>query len=61
MTVNSTPRSFDGKNIPDVTLSDENTSVVNRLGKTELVDTSLQTALQEILDFQSQHVIELHA
>ena len=45
----------------DVSLADQNTSVVNRLGKTELVDASLQTALQEILHLQSQHVIELHS
>jgi hypothetical protein len=45
----------------DVSLTDENTSVVDGLGKTELVDTGLQTTLQEILDLQGQHVIELHA
>jgi hypothetical protein len=45
----------------DVSLADENTSVVDRLGETELVDTSLQTTLQEIFNLQGQHVIELHA
>lgn len=45
----------------DVSLSDENTGVVDRLGKTEFVDTGLQTALQKILNLQGQHVIELHA
>jgi hypothetical protein len=44
----------------DVTLTDQDTGVVDGLGKTELVDTSLQTALQEILNLQGQHVIELH-
>jgi hypothetical protein len=48
-------------NVPDVTLADQNTSVVDGLGKTELVDTGLQTALQEILDLEGQDVIELHA
>jgi hypothetical protein len=45
----------------DVSLADENTGVVDGLGETELVDTSLQTTLQEILNLQGQHVIELHA
>ena len=45
----------------DVALLDEDTSVVDRLGKTELVDESLETALQEILDLEGQDVIELHA
>ena len=47
--------------IPDVTLLDQNTGMVDRLGKTELVDTGLETALQEVLDLQGQDVIELHA
>jgi hypothetical protein len=46
---------------PDVPLADENTSMVNGLGKTELVDAGLETALQEILNLEGQHVIELHA
>lgn len=48
-------------NIPDVTLTDQDTGVVDRLGETELVDASLQTTLQEVLDLQGQDVIELHA
>jgi hypothetical protein len=44
-----------------VALADEHTSVVDGLGKTELVDASLETALQEILNLESQDVIELHA
>jgi hypothetical protein len=44
-----------------VALLDQDTSVVDRLGKTQLVDTGLQTALQEILNLQGQDVIELHA
>lgn len=45
----------------DVALLDQDTSVVNGLGETELVDTGLQSALQEIFDLKSKHVIELHA
>jgi len=45
----------------DVSLADEDTGVVDGLGETELVDTGLKTTLQEILDLQGQHVIELHA
>lgn len=45
----------------DVALADQDTSVVDRLGETELVDTGLETALKEILDLQGQDVIELHA
>jgi len=46
---------------PDVPLADENTSMVNGLGKTKLVDAGLETTLQEILNLEGQHVIELHA
>ena len=42
-------------------LADQDTSVVDRLGKTELVDTGLETALQEVLNLEGQDVIELHA
>jgi hypothetical protein len=44
-----------------VTLADQDTGVVDGLGKTELVDTGLETTLQEILNLQGQDVIELHA
>lgn len=47
--------------IPNVALLDQDTGVVNGLGKTELVDASLQTALQEVFDLEGQDVIELHA
>ena len=47
--------------LPNVALSDERTSVVNTLGKVRLEHLCLQPAFQEILDFQSQHVIETHA
>jgi len=45
----------------NVTLTDQDTSVVDGLGETELVDTGLKTTLQEIFNLQGQHVIELHA
>ena len=45
----------------DVALTDQDTGVVNGLGKTELVDAGLQAALEEILDLEGQDVIELHA
>lgn len=38
-----------------MTLADEDTGVVDRLGETELVDAGLKTALQEILNLQGQH------
>lgn len=47
--------------IPNMPLLNQNSSMMNALRKTELVDTSLQTALQEIFDFEGEHVIELHA
>ena len=42
-------------------LLDQDTSVVDGLSETELVDTGLQTTLQEIFDLEGQDVIELHA
>jgi len=45
----------------DVALADEDTSVVDGLGEAELVDTSLEATLKEILDLEGEHVIELHA
>ena len=47
--------------VPDVTLADEDTGVVDGLGKTEFVDTGLEAALQEVLDLEGKDVIELHA
>jgi hypothetical protein len=44
-----------------VSLTDKDTGVVDRLGETELVDAGLETALQEVLNLESQDVIELHA
>ena len=47
--------------LPDVSLSDQDTSMVDTLRQSKFVYTGLKTALQEILDLKSQHVIELHA
>lgn len=44
-----------------MTLLDQDTGVVDGLGKTELVDASLKTTLQEVLNAEGQDVIELHA
>jgi hypothetical protein len=44
----------------DVTLTDQDTGVVDGLCKTELEDLGLKATLQEILDLQGQDVIELH-
>lgn len=48
-------------NLPDVTLADQDTGVVEGLGQSQLEDLGLQATLQEVLDLQAQHVIELHA
>lgn len=42
-------------------LTDEDASVMVRFGESELEDLGLQTTLQEILNLEAQHVIELHA
>lgn len=44
-----------------MTLLDQDTGVVDGLGKAKLVHAGLETALQEVLDLQGQDVIELHA
>lgn len=45
--------------IPDVSVSDQNTSVVDGLGQTNLEDLGLKSALKEILDLKTKDVIEL--
>ena len=45
---------------PDVSLSDEDTGVVDRLGKAELEHLCLETTLKEVLNLETEHVIELH-
>ena len=45
----------------DVSLTDEDTSVVDRLGESRLENLSLETTLKEILNLESEYVIETHA
>ena len=44
-----------------MSLSDQNTSMMNTLRQPTLKHSRLQPSLQEIFDFKSQHVIESHA
>lgn len=50
-----------GGSVPDVSLLDEDSGMVDGLGQTQLEHLSLQSALQEVLGLQTQHVIKLHA
>ena len=43
-----------------MSLSNQNTGMVNALCQSALEYLSLQTSLQEIFDFESQHVIKTH-
>ncbi len=43
-----------------MSLSDENSSMVNALGKAQFENLSLKSSLQEILEPQAEHVIKLH-
>jgi hypothetical protein len=47
--------------LPNVSLTDEDASVMVRLGESEFEDLGLQAAFQKVLNLQAQHVIELHA
>lgn len=49
---------FQLSHIPNVALTDQNTSVVNRLGQPKLENLGLETAFQEVLDLQTKDVIE---
>lgn len=44
-----------------MSLTDEDTGVVDRLGESRLEDLSLEAALEEILNLESEDVIETHA
>lgn len=46
--------------VPDVTLADQHTGMVDGLGQAQLEDLGLQAPLQEILNLQAQDVIQLH-
>jgi len=45
----------------DVALADQNASMVDALGQSELEHARLQAAFEEVLDLEREHVIELHA
>jgi hypothetical protein len=44
-----------------MSLSNENTGMVDTFSQTALEDLSLEASLQEILNFQGKHVIQSHA
>merc|ERR1719315_19560 len=44
----------------DVSLSDENSGVVDGLGEPQLEHLSLQTTLQKVLNLQTEDIIQLH-
>jgi hypothetical protein len=44
-----------------MSLADQHTGVMDGLGKSQFEHLGLQAALQEVLNLQAQHVIELHA
>lgn len=46
---------------PDVSLLNQNTGMMDRLGQTQLEHLGLQAAFQEVLGLETQHVIKLHA
>lgn len=47
------------QSIPDVSLPDEHTGMVDGLSHTGLEDEGLEAALEKVLDSKRQHVIEL--
>ena len=46
---------------PNMTLPDQNSSMVNTLCEAKFEYLCLQTALQEIFNFESEHVVKAHA
>lgn len=46
--------------LPNVTLTNQDTSMMNGLGQSKFEHLCLQATLQEIFNFQTQHVIEFH-
>lgn len=44
-----------------MTLADQNAGVMVGLGQSQLEHLGLQATLQEVVDLQAEHVIELHA
>ncbi len=51
---------FVHQNIPNMTFLDQNAGVVDGFGESELEDLRLEATLQEVLDTETEHVIELH-
>ena len=43
-----------------MSLADEDTGVVDRLGQAELEDLRLEATVKEVLDLETQDVVELH-
>lgn len=46
---------------PDVTLTDENTGVVDGFCEARLENLGLQSSLHEVLNLEGQYVIETHS
>lgn len=46
---------------PDVTLTDENTGVVDRFCETRLEYLGLESSLHEVFDLEGEYVIETHS
>jgi hypothetical protein len=44
----------------DVSLSDEDSGVVDGLGESELEDLGLESSLEEVLDLETENVIKLN-
>lgn len=42
-------------------MTNQDTGMVNRLGQSQFEHLSLQPPLQKVLNFESKHVIQLHA
>lgn len=57
---NSCPSGLLCSTIPDVSLTDENTGMMDTLCKSKFEDLGLKTPLQEVFYSQAQHKIELH-
>lgn len=48
------------QSVPDVSLTNENASVMDGLGETDVEDLGLEATGQKVLDLEAEHVIELH-
>ena len=48
------------KTVPNVALTNENAGMMDRLGQTQFEHLSLEAALQEVFNFQTEDVIEFH-